>query len=332
MENNVYGLLLENAELESRVLNKYVQVGITNENVKDFVVSKVGAATQAIKRIYEKIMTIITDLINKVLDFAATRKTNKAKNIWKDLEYFKTKVKGKKFNNIDKVLKADKKLWTVDKIDGIADIDEIKPEEILKLKVEGAYEKVTGAKASDLSKANLGKKIKEFFMPEGENEWELDETQFEAMKKFATGEETTEGSAGYLVLNLRHAKAEINKQYQEILKSIKKDFTNKVNDIKEATEDEPKNDNAAAKEQLQKVKKFRSEVAKASMEVNLITVGTLSDIVKQYINLVNVIGKTIGKSKKKKDKEDKKAANESFSYNSVMDDLTIMALESSFEL
>ena len=67
--NGFFEIIAEGAMLEAAVAEKYLLTGVNEANVGEYISDKAYAAGQTIKKLYEKVMNVIDEVINKVLNY-----------------------------------------------------------------------------------------------------------------------------------------------------------------------------------------------------------------------------------------------------------------------
>lgn len=253
MSYDVIGIALEGAELESRISERYIDEYLT-EGVVDFAKEKSSAVAKVIKRLYEKVIEVIDDVILNVLSFKDKAMLGSVRKKIKDLkyrdgEYEKTPVVKQKGIDVTKVKNLNYALNRNISNDISEYINEIINNYEDLAKRSGAdYETTVSNIISDIFeiKSEKGLVLTNIYdVLKKSVQYETDETEisnqeFMNIKQFVLSDSTS-GAVGILD-NCRKLKINVKKIYNHILKDIAKDIK-EIDDKDSRTEIKKKNKN-----------------------------------------------------------------------------------------
>lgn len=342
MNNEIYAILAESAELEMAAMSKYVGYELTNEDVKEFVKDKAGAATTALKRLYEKIIAMIDEVILKVLNFKdkaelgglmkAMEKTVYKPNNKMKVNSFKVgsiapvcdalsniMSNTTTLGDIDKDIKNGKSFTDKDIINKLINdiLEDLKKENTLNASTtsQGTY-----------TKASIEPTMNELFITINKDAVNVSQSEFDAIKTFITSKSTK--GVIYLKDSLRRLKIACKKMYTESLRELK-------NDAKELLKDA---EGYKAKDDIREGRREGAKISKMAFEVVAIFISGMMKVIKEAIKYCKQVRKGMSNTKVEKgekgDNTNKpatsagSATSESFGYDDI--DLAILEAELMF--
>lgn len=347
MNNEIYAILAESAELELATMSKYVGYELTNEDVKEFVKDKAGAATTALKRLYEKIIAMIDEVILKVLNFKDKAELGGLiKAMGKTVYKPNNKMKVNSFkvgsiapacdslsSNIVNITNAT--LGNIDK--GIQNGESFTDKDIINRLINNIF--VSLKKGNTLNaptttqgtytKASIEPTLNELFVTINKDAVNVSQSEFDAVKTFITSKSTK--GVIYLKDSLRRLKIACKKMYTESLRELK-------NDAKELLKDA---EGYKAKDDIREGRREGAKVVKMAFEVVAIFISGMMKVIKEAIKYCKQVRKGMSNTKGEKgdvsldkvqknldDLEKKVDLEESFGYDDI--DLAILEAELMF--
>lgn len=339
MNNEIYAILAESAELEMAAMSKYVGYELTNEDVKEFVKDKAGAATTAMKRLYEKIIAMIDEVILKVLNvkdkaelgglMKAMEKTVYKPNNMMKVNTFKvasiapvcdmlsSKMMDTTDETIEKLTKSIEQGGTFDDKDIVNKlIDNV----LSNIKGAGDLNTPTTSQGT-YTKASIEPTMNELFIKVNKNAVNITEAEFNAVKTFITSKSTK--GVIYLRDSLRRLKISCKKMYTEALQALKKSASESIKDAK----------GYKAKDDIREGRREGAKINKMAFEVAAIFISGMMKVIKEAIKYCKQVRKGMSNTKVEKGEKveqnvnakTEKAASESFGYDDI--DLAILEAE-----
>lgn len=215
MMNEYLNIVLESAEADNRVMAKYVG---TSEGVTDFVKDKASVAYEGIKKLYEKVMATIDEIILKVLNFKDKGMTKLIRDKFEKVVF----VEGKKYNGkqvgFDNLNAYIAKLPAM--VESMSD-SKIKPKENTQDAIDGVWGHATNLLGLDrmINQSEVESYVgKNIVSAQPVKAIVIDKAKFESAKKFMVAPE----GAVKMLDDLRRLKLSTKKAYKEILSELKK--------------------------------------------------------------------------------------------------------------
>lgn len=337
MNNEIYAILAESAELEMATMSKYVGYELTNEDVKEFVKDKTGAATTAMKRLYEKIIAMIDEVILKVLNFkdkaelgglmkAMDKTVYKPNNKMKVNSFrvgsiagacdtlSKTMIKGEYSPSAKQKISKDEAINMTNAEYGSRIIQAT----IKQIGIDNTLN-ASSVENGTYTKATIEPALMELFVTVNKEAVTISDKEFTEAKLFITSKSTK--GVIYLRDSLRRLKI-----------SCKKLYTDALHELKKAAKDELKDaEGYKAKDDIREARREAASLQKLGFEIAAIFVSGMMKVIKEAIKYCKQVRK--GMSNTKEDKGDEgekdagkeKAASESFGYDDI--DLAILEAE-----
>lgn len=313
MMNEYLNIVLESAEADNRVMAKYVG---TNEGVVDLVKDKASVAYEGIKKLYEKIIAAIDEIILKVLNFKDKGMTKLIKDKFEKVVF----VEGKKYNG--KQADFRKLNAYINKLPMLTDPDIVKPGNpaIGDDSITTEWKHLSnilglGALAnSNEVESYIGKNIVSAQPVKG---IVIDKAKFEDAKKFMVSSE----GAVKMLDDLRRLKLSLKKIYKDCLTELKKDIK----------EDKEKAADSEAKRKVAKEASEHKSFLRKLFEIFSYFVIKGMTMIKDAIT---VCGKIAAAYKDKDKKEEQKKDAQNFGQetsteesSSLIDDIDLAILE-----
>lgn len=301
--NGFFEIIAEGAMLEAAVADKYLLTGVNEGNIKDYVSDKAFAAGQTIKKLYEKVMNAIDEVINKVLNykdekmlgFAAARfKKYKFDADKKTVEFRAEEVDVAKLTGLVDFVKEYSsetygKTTTDDGIDDSMSKDDM--EEIEK----GIYDRLAGKIKTKFNKevkigslSDIPTAIKSIVVAK-EGKITLSAEKYNAAYDFITAKDGN--SVASMLKKLRELKLNVKREYQLLLR----DYSEEIRSIKKDSDDD---------RDVKNIKKNVKFGAKAVFNVYVACIIAVMNVIKDGVKYCKIMSKAIAsKSEKKKSKE-----------------------------
>lgn len=314
MMNEYLNILLESAEADNRVMAKYVG---TNEGVADFVKDKASVAYEGIKKLYEKVMATIDEIILKVLNFKDKGMTKLIRDKFEKVVF----VEDKKYNG--KQVDFGKLIAYVNKLSMLTDPDMVKPKEdanTLDDEITTVWKHLSNllglGELDDQSEVEsyVGKNI---VSAQPVKAIVIDKAKFESAKKFMVSSE----GAVKMLDDLRRLKLSVKNIYKDCLSELKKD-------IKENKEKAV--DSVAKREAAKEASNYKSFLRKLFEIFSYFIIKGMAMIK----DAITVCGKIAAAYKDKDKREEQKKDAQNFGKetsteesSSLIDDIDLAILE-----
>lgn len=313
MMNEYLNIVLESAEADNRVMEKYVG---TSEGVADFVKDKASVAYEGIKKLYEKVIAAIDEIILKVLNFKDKGMTKLIKDKFEKVVF----VEDKKYNG--KQVDFSKLVEYVTALPNAVEMvnTNSKPVENTQNAIDGMWITISAKlklgtlKNSSEVESYIGKNIVSAQPVKG---IAIDKAKFEAAKNFMIAPE----GAVKLLDDLRRLKLATKKKYKELLSDLKKGLKE---DKEKAADSEAKR--AAARQ----ASSDKSLTRKLFETVSYFIIKGMAMIK----DAITVCGKIAAAYKDKDKKEEQKRDAQNFGQetsteesSSLLDDIDLAILE-----
>ena len=305
--NGFFEIIAEGAMLEAAVAEKYLLTGVNEANVGEYISDKAYAAGQTIKKLYEKVMNVIDEVINKVLNYKDE----------KMLGFAATKFKKYKFDPTKKTVEFRAEVVHVERLAGLVDHlkenckfpDDVKdvtedPEtaESLSKKDKDGYEKemFKDIEAGLNKKLNTQVSINSFAdlqgvyrktLVEKEAKVTLTAELYNNAYDFITAKK--ENSVASLLKKLRDLKMDIKRAYQLILR----DLSEEVRAIKKDKDDD---------RDVKNIKKNGKWVLKLYFNALVASIIAAMGVIRDGVKYCRIMAKAIATKSEKIKSDDKK--------------------------
>lgn len=308
--NGFFEIIAEGAMLEAAVADKYLLTGVNEGNIKDYVSDKAYAAGQTIKKLYEKVMNAIDEVINKVLNykdekmlgFAADKfKKHKFDPDKKTVEFYASIVHVDKFAGAVEILKTqcnkDIKVGAGNiSDDSLAKDDWTEKEKSVLADVKNDYfykVKATNNEIKLDSLSDVNEATKKCFI-EREGKIALSGELYTKAYDFITGKK--EKSVAKLLSNLRELKVSVKKQYNLILRELSEE-------VRSMKKDE---DNEI---QVSTYKKNAKKGYSLIFNITVACIISLMSVIREGVRYCKIMSKAIASKAEKKKAEDNGPVN-----------------------
>ena len=309
--NGIFEIIAEGAMLEAAVADKYLLTGINENNVTEYVSDKAFAVGQTIKKLYEKVMNAIDEVINKVLNYKDEKMLGFAAKNFKKYKFDPTKKKvvfRAEVVHVDKLSAAVDALIElntgdlkhadvdIDKIKDAPELDKDDKTEVEKELLKNAKElfdkiSATGAQININSLSDISKAARKSFI-EPENSIELNAELYGKAYDFITAKK--DSSVAALLKKLRNLKSDIKKEYQYIMRVMA-----------EETRSLSKNSDVD-KTDLKNVKKTGKFGLRTAFNIAVACVMAVMSVIRDGVKYCKIVAKAIGSRSEKIKDSDKK--------------------------
>lgn len=318
--NGFFEIIAEGAMLEAAVADKYLLTGINENNVTDYVSDKAFAAGQTIKKLYEKVMNAIDEVINKILNYKDEKMLGFAAKNFKKYKFDPAKKKvvfRVEIVHVDQLsaavdllaemssgkLKHSNVKNAADSIKDAPELDKDDKKEIEKELLKELEEKyfkainTTRAAITINSINDISTATRKCFI-EPENSIELNAELYGKAFDFITAKK--ESSVATLLKKLRNLKSDIKREYQYVLRVMAEE-TRSLSKNSDVDKTDIKN--------AKKAGKFGLRIA---FNIAVATVIALMSVIRDGVKYCKIVSKAIasrGEKIKDSDKEEVKAEN-----------------------
>lgn len=336
--NGFFEIIAEGAMLEAAVADKYLLTGINENNVTDYVSDKAFAAGQTIKKLYEKVMNAIDEVINKILNYKDEKMLGFAAKNFKKYKFDPAKKKvvfRAEIVHVDQLSAAVDLLKEIDaekleynddgkdvasSIKDAPELDKDDKKEIEKdlLKtLEQKYFKAinsTGAPITINSIGDITTATRKCFI-EPENSIELNAELYGKAFDFITAKK--ESSVATLLKKLRNLKSDLKREYQYVLRMMAEE-TRSLSKNSDVDKTDVKNAKKAGKFGL-----------RTAFNIAVATVIALMSVIRDGVKYCKIVSKAIASRGEKIKDSDKK---EEIEESSVLSFLESAIAESELDL
>lgn len=338
--NGFFEIIAEGAMLEAAVADKYLLTGINENNVTEYISDKAFAAGQTIKKLYEKVMNAIDEIINKVLNYKDEKMLGFAAKNFKKYKFDPAKKKvvfraevvhvDQLSAAVDLLIELDMNKLEHPKDKANADIIKDTPEldkddkkeiekEAFKVIEEEYFKTIsaTGAAITINSLADITSATKKCFI-EPENSIELNAELYGKAFDFITAKK--ESSVATLLKKLRNLKSDVKKEYQYIMRMMAEDTRSfsKNNDVD--------------KTDLKNAKKSGKFVLRLAFNVAVACIIALMSVIRDGVKYCKIMSKAIASRGEKIKDSDKKDEVESDNNSAALSFLESAIAEAELDL
>ena len=335
--NGFFEIIAEGAMLEAAVADKYLLTGINENNVTDYVSDKAFAAGQTIKKLYEKVMNAIDEVINKILNYKDEKMLGFAAKNFKKYKFDPAKKKvvfRAEIVLVDQLSAAVDLLTEIDaeklehadvddatsKLKDVPELDKDDKKEVEKKLLKGIEQKYfkainsTGTAITINSISDISTATRKCFI-EPENSIELNAELYGKAFDFITAKK--ESSVATLLKKLRNLKSDLKREYQYVLRMMAEE-TRSLSKNSDVDKTDVKNAKKAGKFGL-----------RTAFNIAVATVIALMSVIRDGVKYCKIVSKAIAsRGEKIKDSDEKKEIEES----SVLSFLESAIAESELDL